>query len=89
MYLFFCINIIANYLSVEFNNLFAFTATMTKTSVHWFRHGLRLHDNPALLESVKDCEKFYAIFIHDGETAGIVYCLYVLITYMILHSSLS
>lgn len=43
---------------------------MTKTSVHWFRHGLRLHDNPALLESVKDCEKFYAIFIHDGETAG-------------------
>lgn len=45
---------------------------MTKTSVHWFRHGLRLHDNPALLESVKDAEKFYAIFIHDGETAGIV-----------------
>lgn len=43
---------------------------MPKVSVHWFRHGLRIHDNPALLESIKDAEKFYAIFIHDGETAG-------------------
>ncbi|XP_076058298.1 circadian regulator cryptochrome isoform X2 [Oratosquilla oratoria] len=43
----------------------------TKVSVHWFRHGLRLHDNPALLESITDCDKFYAIFIHDGQTAGL------------------
>ncbi|XP_042235511.1 cryptochrome-1-like isoform X2 [Homarus americanus] len=43
---------------------------MIKASVHWFRHGLRLHDNPALLESIKDTEKFYAVFIHDGHTAG-------------------
>ncbi|KAK7067553.1 hypothetical protein SK128_012638 [Halocaridina rubra] len=43
---------------------------MTKTSVHWFRHGLRLHDNPALLQSICDCDKFYPVFIFDGETAG-------------------
>lgn len=40
-------------------------------SVHWFRHGLRLHDNPALLEALKDGNEFYPIFIFDGEVAGI------------------
>lgn len=40
---------------------------MGKASVHWFRHGLRLHDNPALLESIMACEKFYAIFIVDED----------------------
>ncbi|CAC5360560.1 CRY [Mytilus coruscus] len=39
-------------------------------SVHWFRHGLRLHDNPALLEALKNCTEFYPIFIFDGEVAG-------------------
>ncbi|KAK7109435.1 cryptochrome-1-like [Littorina saxatilis] len=39
-------------------------------SVHWFRHGLRLHDNPALLESLRNADEFYAIFIFDGEVAG-------------------
>ncbi|XP_050684342.1 cryptochrome-1 isoform X2 [Leptidea sinapis] len=40
-------------------------------SVLWFRHGLRLHDNPALLDAVSDKnEPFFPIFIFDGETAG-------------------
>jgi len=39
-------------------------------SVHWFRHGLRLHDNPALLESLKNADEFYAVFIFDGAVAG-------------------
>ncbi|KAK6187828.1 hypothetical protein SNE40_005766 [Patella caerulea] len=39
-------------------------------SVHWFRHGLRLYDNPALLAALENCEQFYAIFIFDGEVAG-------------------
>ena len=42
-------------------------------NILWFRHGLRLHDNPALLETLKgDGNKvtFYPIFIFDGETAG-------------------
>lgn len=44
---------------------------MTKrSSVLWFRHGLRLHDNPALHEAVKDDYSLYPIFIFDGESAG-------------------
>ncbi|KAL9895760.1 circadian regulator cryptochrome [Glossina fuscipes fuscipes] len=42
-------------------------------NVLWFRHGLRLHDNPALLEALADREKGIAlvpIFIFDGESAG-------------------
>ncbi|PVD30350.1 hypothetical protein C0Q70_09614 [Pomacea canaliculata] len=39
-------------------------------SIHWFRHGLRLHDNPALLESLKNADEFYAVFIFDGSVAG-------------------
>ncbi|ESO98033.1 hypothetical protein LOTGIDRAFT_143281 [Lottia gigantea] len=40
------------------------------TSVLWFRHGLRLKDNPALLAAVKSCNEFYPVFIFDGEVAG-------------------
>ncbi|KAK4299626.1 hypothetical protein Pmani_028111 [Petrolisthes manimaculis] len=43
---------------------------MSKVSVHWFRHGLRFHDNPALFEAINDAERFYAVFIIDGESAG-------------------
>ena len=39
-------------------------------SVHWFRHGLRLHDNPALLASLAGAHEFYPIFIFDGKVAG-------------------
>ncbi|XP_076439549.1 cryptochrome-1-like [Babylonia areolata] len=39
-------------------------------AVHWFRHGLRLHDNPALLESLKNADEFYPVFIFDGAVAG-------------------
>ncbi|XP_052809529.1 cryptochrome-1-like [Mya arenaria] len=38
--------------------------------IHWFRHGLRLHDNPALLNAVEDGGELYPIFIFDGEVAG-------------------
>lgn len=41
-----------------------------QASIHWFRHGLRLHDNPALLESLEYEGDFYPIFIFDGEVAG-------------------
>ncbi|XP_067615361.1 cryptochrome-1 [Eurosta solidaginis] len=47
---------------------------MTKrANVLWFRHGLRLHDNPALLEALSDKTEGIAlipIFIFDGESAG-------------------
>ncbi|XP_074647612.1 cryptochrome-1-like [Tubulanus polymorphus] len=39
-------------------------------AIHWFRHGLRLHDNPSLLSSLKDCSECYLIFIFDGFVAG-------------------
>ena len=34
-------------------------------SIHWFRKGLRLHDNPALLEAIQKGEQFVPIFILD------------------------
>ncbi|XP_059155704.1 cryptochrome-1-like [Physella acuta] len=40
-------------------------------TVHWFRHGLRLHDNPSLLDGLEDCHQFYPVFIFDGSVAGI------------------
>ncbi|KAG8257815.1 hypothetical protein J6590_040725 [Homalodisca vitripennis] len=39
-----------------------------KVGVHWFRHGLRFHDNPALLELLQSCQVFVPIFIFDGFT---------------------
>lgn len=39
-------------------------------SVHWYRHGLRLHDNPALLAALDGADTFYPIFIFDGNVAG-------------------
>ncbi|XP_071802259.1 cryptochrome-1-like isoform X1 [Asterias amurensis] len=34
-------------------------------SLHWFRKGLRLHDNPSLLAAVKGSQEFRAVFILD------------------------
>lgn len=38
--------------------------------VHWFRRGLRLHDNPALREAIAKCETFRCIYILDPWFAG-------------------
>lgn len=35
--------------------------------LHWFRKDLRLHDNPALLKCLEDCENFYGVYILDTE----------------------
>ncbi|CAG0913646.1 unnamed protein product [Notodromas monacha] len=43
---------------------------MENVSAHWFRHGLRLHDNPALLEGFSRASKVFAFFTFDGESAG-------------------
>ena len=43
---------------------------MPKTGVHWFRHGLRLHDNPALFACQDEVERFVPIFIFDGKSSG-------------------
>ena len=46
-------------------------SAMSNVAVHWFRHGLRLHDNPALLDAVQGAKAFYPLFIYDGESAGV------------------
>ncbi|KAI4875908.1 hypothetical protein NFI96_032895 [Prochilodus magdalenae] len=38
---------------------------MKHKCIHWFRKGLRLHDNPALKAALQDCEHIYPVFILD------------------------
>ena len=38
---------------------------MSGLSIHLFRKGLRLHDNPALLESIKNAKYFLPLYILD------------------------
>jgi hypothetical protein len=41
-----------------------------KHTVHWFRRGLRLHDNPSLREGVRNSTTYRCIFILDPWFAG-------------------
>lgn len=41
------------------------SAGMAHMCIHWFRKGLRLHDNPALMAALKDCKQLYPVFILD------------------------
>nr|BAX56243.1 cryptochrome 2 transcript variant e [Gryllus bimaculatus] len=45
-------------------------APPAKHTVHWFRKGLRLHDNPSLREGLKGASTFRCIFILDPWFAG-------------------
>ena len=38
-----------------------------RSHLHWFRKDLRLHDNPALLKCLEDCDNFYGVYIIDTE----------------------
>ena len=38
---------------------------MSHGAIHWFRKGLRLHDNPALLSAIKTNFKLYPVFVLD------------------------
>ena len=40
---------------------------MAQTCIHWFRKGLRLHDNPALMAALRDCKELYPVFILDDK----------------------
>mmetsp|Transcript_22746 Transcript_22746/g.26727 ORF Transcript_22746/g.26727 Transcript_22746/m.26727 type:complete len:516 (+) Transcript_22746:215-1762(+) len=40
-------------------------ATRYLAGIHWFRKGLRLHDNPALIHSLKHCKVVYPVFVLD------------------------
>ncbi|XP_018561357.1 cryptochrome-1-like [Anoplophora glabripennis] len=41
-----------------------------KHTVHWFRKGLRLHDNPSLKEGLKGASTFRCVFVLDPWFAG-------------------
>lgn len=41
------------------------TGTDGASSVHWFRKGLRLHDNPALLAAVRGARCVRCVYILD------------------------
>lgn len=43
------------------------SADMAHICVHWFRKGLRLHDNPALMAALRDCRELYPVFILDPQ----------------------
>ena len=46
-------------------------ANRPKCIVHWFRtKGLRVHDNPALLEAVKGAKTWRCVYIIDPWFAG-------------------
>lgn len=36
-----------------------------RAAIHWFRKGLRLHDNPALIEACRSANSVYPVFILD------------------------
>ena len=38
---------------------------VARSSIHWFRKGLRLHDNPALLKAFENATEVRPIFILD------------------------
>ncbi|KAG5184143.1 DNA photolyase [Tribonema minus] len=40
------------------------------TAIHWFRKGLRLHDNPALLQAAKEAQQVYPVFMLDPHFAN-------------------
>ncbi|NXC78535.1 CRY2 protein, partial [Anhinga anhinga] len=42
---------------------------MQHSSIHWFRKGLRLHDNPALLAAAADCRCLHPLFILDPSSS--------------------
>ena len=43
---------------------------MVVNSVHWFRKGLRLHDNPALQEALSGADTVRCVYILDPWFAG-------------------
>lgn len=43
---------------------------MAPNSIHWFRKGLRLHDNPALREAVRGAGTVRCVYFLDPWFAG-------------------
>ena len=42
--------------------------TMSHNSIHWFRKGLRLHDNPSLRQAIAGSSTFRGVFFLDVDS---------------------
>jgi len=56
--------------SLEERNNFSRAPNTEKHTVHWFRKGLRLHDNPSLREGIQNSTTYRCVFIIDPWFAG-------------------
>eukprot|EP00996_Jenningsia_fusiforme_P007189 NODE_957_length_1796_cov_26.925014_g843_i0.p1 GENE.NODE_957_length_1796_cov_26.925014_g843_i0~~NODE_957_length_1796_cov_26.925014_g843_i0.p1 ORF type:complete len:532 (-),score=72.53 NODE_957_length_1796_cov_26.925014_g843_i0:133-1728(-) len=54
----------------------AISGTTNVVGMHWFRKGLRLHDNPGLaFSSQRGCvSKFYPVYVMDGDSYQLKHC---------------
>jgi cryptochrome len=43
------------------------TSTTTTTGIHWFRNGLRLHDNPSLHQACRECHQLLPLVVLDPD----------------------
>jgi cryptochrome len=50
------------------------TPVSKKIAMHWFRKGLRLHDNPALLHSLTGAAEVYPVYVLDGDCYQLLRC---------------
>ena len=54
------------------------TRTSSRNAIHWFRKGLRLTDNPALLQAIEHCNqhssRLYPLYILDGDSYQLRHC---------------
>jgi len=51
------------------------STTKNVVGMHWFRKGLRLHDNPALIACLEqEPKKFYPVYVLDGNSYQLLRC---------------
>lgn len=51
------------------------STTKNVVGIHWFRKGLRLHDNPALIACLEqEPKKFYPVYVLDGNSYQLLRC---------------
>ena len=73
------------------------TSPKYPVGIHWFRNGLRLHDNPCLLEATKSCQTLLPLVIIDpdapfaltqGVKAGCIRAQFLLECHQELHDNM-
>lgn len=61
------------------HSMMANTKNTKNVAMHWFRKGLRLHDNPALLHALETAKKteggrLYPVYVMDGDCYQLKHC---------------